>query len=70
MNYDLLNGVIVSKGMTQSELAEKLGLSKASFSYKMNGLRQWKAMELKKIKKILCLDDATFMSIFFADNVE
>lgn len=70
MNYDLLKAQIVAKGLTQSKFAKMLGLSKASFSYKMNGLREWKSMELKSIKRILKLDDATFVSIFFADNVE
>lgn len=70
MNYNLLKGAIAAKGFTQADLAAKIGISPTSLSYKMNGLKEWKSMELKAIKNVLELDDATFVSIFFADNVE
>ena len=48
-----IRAAMVLKGITAGELAEKIGISKAAFSQKMNGKRDWKIDECFKVQEIL-----------------
>ena len=61
----VLKGKFVELGLTQKEVADKLGINIATLSRKMNGQQDFSRLECKKLKEILKLDDSAFMSIFF-----
>ena len=65
MNRDLLKGAIVSRGLNQADLAEKIGMSSNSLSRKMLGKRVFTLEEVVKICDILDITDPT--AIFFND---
>lgn len=56
-NKHLLKAKIAEKGSTQSEVANYLGISKQSFSYKINGVRDFKLSEIEKICNFLNISD-------------
>lgn len=56
-----LKGAIMASGYTKNEMAKKLELNAASFSHKLNGKREFKLNEVKKILKII---GKTFDDIF------
>lgn len=58
------------KGITGYDLAERIGISRASFSYKMNNLREFRAKEIQAISEILKLSLEDKEQIFFADMVD
>mgnify|MGYP003312494868 CR=1 FL=1 len=44
---------MVRHDLTAAQLAEAIGISKAAFSLKMKGEREWKRREMMKIRDIL-----------------
>lgn len=48
-----LKGRLLEKGLTQSDVAAKLGISYQSFNYKLNNIREFKASEIKRLCVIL-----------------
>lgn len=48
-----LKGARVEKGLTQREVAEKIGISTVSYTRKENGDYEFTQSEMKKICKIL-----------------
>ncbi|HAG04069.1 MAG TPA: hypothetical protein DCG28_01400 [Lachnospiraceae bacterium] len=65
-----LKAVIIEKGFTQDQIAELIGMSSATFSYKLNNKVEFKASEILIISKVLELTTQQTMDIFFAENVE
>lgn len=61
---------VMRKGLTMAILAEKIGVTEATLSYKANNLRQFKMAEAQAIKRILGLTAEERDAIFFADDVE
>lgn len=59
----------VRLGLTQKDMAESLDIQPSSYNKKENGINPFSAIELKKIKTLLKLNDSEFMKIFFNDNV-
>lgn len=59
-----LRSIIVGKGMTQGFVADKLGISHQSFSYKVNNKVEFKASEIETLCSLLEIKDKD--SIFFA----
>ena len=55
--FGKLRGKMAEVGITQSALANSMGLSRASLSLKMNGKREFTLTELKIIVKLLNIDD-------------
>lgn len=43
----------VIKGLTQSEIAEMLGIKQNTYSYKERGIYDFSVKEIKKLKEIL-----------------
>ncbi len=58
-----LRSLIVERGMTQSFVAEKLGISPQSLSYKINNRVEFKASEIETLCSLLSIKDKD--SIFF-----
>ena len=63
----LLKGKIREKGMTQGDVAEKIGLSLSRFNAKLNntGDAQFSLREVKAMKALLDLDSDQVDQIFF-----
>lgn len=65
-----LEGKIVESGLNQTWIAEQLGMTLATFNYKVNNKTEFKASEIKKLAEILHLTADEVNEIFFADKVE
>ena len=61
-----LKAARVRAGITQAELAKKLGTVPSNFSMKENGKSQFKAGEIETIAKTLKLSQDDIAKIFFA----
>lgn len=64
-----LKSLRVKNGLTQRDLAEKLGISETSYNKRENGSISFTIDEIKKIKIHLNLTDADIIRIFFTDEV-
>jgi transcriptional regulator with XRE-family HTH domain len=64
VNEKLLKARIVEKGFTQSEIADKIGISATAFNNKITGKVDFKASEISKLSDILDIDnkDAYFFN--------
>ena len=60
-----LRAIILERGMTQSEIAEKLKISLTTFNYKVNNKRSFNSDEMFKLCEILQIVDPK--PIFFAN---
>lgn len=66
-NTALFLKVLKEKGMTQEELAEAVGVSRQSISYKIHNKREFVSSEIDKICSVLGISDLEQkQSIFFA----
>lgn len=57
MNISKLLGVMAEKGISQCELAKKLGISKNTVNAKLNGKGYFDTEQVSEICKILGIDD-------------
>ena len=66
LNRDLLKGAIRSHGMTQEDVALKIGISLSRFNAKINETNgaEFSLGEVKSIRQLLDLSDDQFASIF------
>lgn len=55
--------------MTASELADAVGMSRVSLSYKMNNIRMFTVSEISKISEVLKLSLVEKERIFFDNDV-
>ena len=65
-----LKGKIVESGLNQTWIAEQLGMTLATFNYKVNNKTEFKASEIKKLAEIRHLTADEVKELFFADKVE
>ena len=65
-----LKALIVENDLTNEEVSKNLGISKQSFSMKLNNKREFKASELFVLIQILKLCPNEINNIFFNLNVE
>lgn len=65
MNYPEFRAAIARAGITNRELAAKLGLSEQAFYNKMNGRAEFKNSEIKHIANALALSMRSVNTIFF-----
>ncbi len=65
-NTAKLKAVIIEKGFIHEQIARMIGISKTSFSYKLNNKSEFRASEIKKISDFLQLTSADVLAIFFA----
>ncbi|MBQ6483084.1 MAG: helix-turn-helix transcriptional regulator [Anaerolineaceae bacterium] len=67
VNRNLLKGIIVANGYTQTQIAERMKLSKSAFSKKMNGIVPFTVDEAMNLADILSITDVN--PVFFAKEV-
>lgn len=63
-----LKAAITESGFTQEQIAEQLGMTVATFNYKVNNKSEFKASEIKKLCEVLHITEVN--AIFFAEEVE
>lgn len=66
MNISKLKGKIVEREMTMSDLAEKVGIDRATLYRKFNEFDKFTIGEALKIKTILNLSDTDAIEIFLS----
>ncbi len=69
-NKRLLKSAMVRNGYSSTKLASELGVSHATFSYRLNSKRDFLAGDIAKMIKLLHLSKNEVMNIFFADIVD
>lgn len=69
MNTSMLLDKIESSGITKSEIAETLGITRQGLYNKLCGKKEFKASEVRKLSELLDLTSAEREQIFFADCV-
>lgn len=65
-----LKAAMVRKGVTANEISKLIGISRTTFSYKMNNKREFLASEIVAIQKKLGLTNGERDAIFFSGYVE
>ena len=65
-----LRALLIENNLTSEDVAKELGISKQSFSMKLNNKREFKSSELNKLVVLLNLTDKDFLPIFFVFRVE
>lgn len=65
-----LKAAIALKGITAGDLADRIGMSRQSISYKMNNIREFRVKEIIAISDALNLTLEEKEAIFFADKVD
>ena len=65
-----LKKLMEKKQIKRSYLAKKMGISYNTLTRKLNGQREFSAIEISKIKSCLQLDDELSANIFFNPNFE
>lgn len=67
MNTSMLLDKIESSGISKSEIAETLGITRQGLYNKLCGKKEFKASEVRKLSELLDLTSAEREQIFFAD---
>ena len=57
MEYMKLRARFTELGLTQAEVAEKIGISANSLSRKLNGRQDFKLSEVRSLCKVLAIDN-------------
>lgn len=72
MNANKLKGKLVEKNIGYQKIAEMIGISKVTFSNKVNGktARGFSAAEASKISEILDLSGEESLEIFFNNKLD
>lgn len=70
MNKEMLTARLEASGMSRSEIAERLGLTRQGLYNKLIGLNEFKSSEIKLLSEILGLTPQERDLIFFADCVD
>lgn len=69
-NTNQLKACMIREGISQERLAELIGISQTSLSYKVNNKRKFDAVEIKAIKDALHLTPEERDAIFFGEWVD
>lgn len=69
MNVKEFRVALVRADLSQNELADRIGMSRQSLSFKTNGKREFKLSEIKKISDVLGLSSEDVDVIFFGKEV-
>ena len=70
MNKKLLKSKMALNGDNNRTIAEKIGITPASFSNKLNSKREFTRDEMIKIRNIYGLSNMEFLLIFFVPFVD
>lgn len=66
MDYTLLRGRIRDHGLTQKEVAEKVGISEGQFCQKMSGNFAFRQDEINRISDLLDIKASEIGPFFFS----
>lgn len=69
-NKNELKAALARKGMTATALAEMIGISRQSLSYRINNSVEFRISEVEKISQILGLSLEEKNLIFFGNQVD
>lgn len=69
-NKQLLRAEMIANGLSSEDLADELGISRQSFSYKLNNKRPFTSNEISVIAHLLKLSPEKVMQIFFEKQVD
>lgn len=69
-NSAKLKAKIIESNLLQEQVAMQLGMTSATFNYKLNNKTEFKGSEIKMLIVILKLTTDEVMTIFFADDVD
>lgn len=69
-NKQLLRAEMIANGLSSEDLADELGISRQSFSYKLNNKRPFTSNEISVIAHMLKLSPEKVMQIFFEKQVD
>ena len=64
MNKNLLKSIIYKKGLTIKKVAEMIGITRVSLSFKIIGKTSFSIKDIKNLRKILGLTDKEIIKIF------
>lgn len=70
LDCTLLTNIIEERGFTKNEIAEQLGLTRQGLYNKLNGEKEFKASEMRKLSRLLNLSSNDKDRIFFNDYVD
>jgi len=68
MNLDIIKDYMIKYGYSSYKMAKLMGLSHTAFYNKITGKYEFKAYEIRKLKKILNIDDRTMLIILFGES--
>ncbi len=69
VNSAKIKGRLTELGLTQKEVASKLGLAQPTFNQKLNNTRVFDLDEAERLQSILQIPDSQFLDYFFARSV-
>lgn len=69
VNVNEFKAALVRKGLTAGDLAEMIGISRQSLSYRMNNIVEFRISEVEKVSQILGLTLEEKNLIFFENQV-
>ena len=67
MKSNILKSKRAILGLSQSDVADKLKISKSAYCKRENGLKDFKSSEIKSLMITLDLSNNNVIEIFFAD---
>ena len=67
MNFSKLRGRIKEEGLSEKEFAEKINLSSATLSARLNGKVDWNLSEIKSACNALSIVESDIPKYFFAN---
>lgn len=70
INLSLLHYICAKRGVTNENIAKKLGISRQSYQSRLNGIVPFDNVEIQTIRDYLKLSDTDVESIFFTTSVK
>ena len=70
INKNLLKAKIVERGFTQTQVRKIMGLADNTFSFKVNGKKEFFNDEIQQLQQILKLSNDELLSIFYPNEEE
>ncbi len=64
-DYSKLRGIIKEKGFSESMMAKEIGITKETFSKKINNESFFNSNEIVKLVELLKIDDSNIKNVFF-----
>ena len=69
LDYGNLLGRIRAKGMTQCDVAQKIGISPVTLNRKLNGYTEFTQSEIRKLCQVLAIPDNKIPAYFFTEKL-